>query len=105
MPLNYSISTRTNKSKSLLYKAVNITNDGRNISYKTINKFYKHLLDEGWEKDKICIRIMNPQREFTIKALRADMYDTLDQYYRNKVPNPSKFTNQFEAVEFLIYDY
>jgi len=105
MPLNYSISTKTNKSKSLLYKSVNITNDGRNISYKTINKFYKHLLDEGWDKNKIYIKVMNPHHAFTIKGFDDDMFDTLDQYYRNKVKDPSKFTNHFESVQFGIYDY
>ncbi len=105
MPLNYSISTKNNKTNSLLYKTVNISNDGKSISYKTINKFYKHLLDEGWEKEKIYIKVLNPQRAFTIKSFDDDMFDTLDQYYINKVKDPSKFTNHFESVSFGIYQY
>jgi hypothetical protein len=104
MPLNYSISTRNHQTKSLLYKTVSITNDGRHISYKTINKFYKHLLDEGWEKEKIYVKVVNPQRAFTIKSFDDEMFDTLDQYYVNKVKDPSKFTNHFESVVFGIYN-
>ncbi len=114
MPLNYSISTKNNKTNSMLYKTVTITNDGKAISYKTINKFYKHLLTEGWEKDKIYIKVMNPQRAFTVKSieegitlkgLENEMFDTLDDYYKNSVKDPSKFTNNFESVVFGIYDY
>ncbi len=105
MPLNYSISTKNNKTNSMLYKTVTITNDGKAISYKTINKFYKHLLHEGWEKDKIYVKVVNPQRAFTIKSFDDEMFDTLDQYYSNKVKDPSKFTNHFESVCFGIYEY
>lgn len=105
MPLHWDVQTKTNKSNSLLYKSIKLTNDGKNISYRTINKFFKHLVSEGYDKNKIYIKVMNPQHAFTIKGFDDDMCETLDEYYRNSVKDPSKFTNNFESVTFGIYKY
>lgn len=104
MVLNYQIEKRQNKSRSLLYKTVNITNDNKNISYKTIKTMYKTLLDEGYEKNKIYVKVLNPQRYFTLKGLDEDFEDTLDNYYKNRVKSPEKFTNEFKHVMFGIYE-
>ncbi len=101
--LHFDIKTRSNKSKSLLYKTVTITNNKDHISYKTIKKFYDHLLDEGWEENKIYVKVMNSVHGMTIKGLDDDFFDDLDSYYRNKVRDPSKFTTNFEEVVFGIY--
>ncbi len=105
MVLNYAIQTKSNKSKSLLYKTVDITNGGRPISYKTLNTMYKHLLDEGYQNDKISIKVQNNVRYYTVKGFDDEMYETLDEYYQNKVNKNSldKFTS-INSVHFLIYE-
>lgn len=104
MVLNFQIEKRKNKSKSKLYKTVTVTNDNKNISYKTIKMMYNRLLDEGYEKDKIYVKVLNAQRSMTLKGKEDDFENTLDEYYRNRVPDPSKFTNEFKEVMFGIYE-
>ena len=115
MVLNFQIQKKQNKSKSLLYKTVEITNNNNNISYKTIKTMYNRLLDEGYDKNKIYVKVLNPQRYFTvkpksendymtIKGMRDEFEDTLDNYYKNRVKDPSKFTNNFKHVVFGIYE-
>ena len=85
MVLNFAIETKDNKNTSKLFKSVIITNDGRPISYRTIKKFYKHLLSEGYEGHKMFIKVLNPERYFTLKAYgESEIYDTSD-YYIDKV--------------------
>jgi hypothetical protein len=104
MVLNFQVETKQNKNKSKLYKSVLMTNGDKNISYKTIRKMYDRLIDEGYEKEKIYVRVLNPQREFTLKGLDEDFENTLDEYYKNKVANPAKFTNEFYRVQFGILE-
>jgi len=95
--MNASIST------SPMLKYLTITNNGKNINYKSINTIYHRLLNEGYTKDQIFIKVLNPQRYFTLKSKDGDFEETLDDYYRNKVPDPSKFTNHFEVVQFGLF--
>lgn len=114
MVLNFQIESRPNKSKSMLVKTVTIDNDGKNISYKTIKQFYNTLLSEGYSKNSIYVKVLNPQRYFTVsargnefkslKGLQNEFEDTLEDYYRNKVVDPTKFTNEFSKVIFGIID-
>lgn len=105
MVLNFQVQKKSNKSKSMLYKTVDITNGGRNISYKTINMMFKHLLDEGYENHNISITVQNINRFYTIKSFDEEMYGTLDEYYANKVNKDSldKFTDVKEVI-FRIYE-
>lgn len=108
MTLKFGIQKKEGKNTSKLSTKVNITNDGKAISYKTINKFYRHLLDEGWEQNQIYIKVLNPQRQITVKNtqehyatlknLQEDLYATLEEYYVNKVKDPKKFYEFTEVI-------
>ncbi len=102
--LNFQIETKQNKTKSLNYKTIKITNEGKksNVSYKTINMMYKRLLDEGYDRNKIYIKVANIEKGFTLKSFDDDMYGTLDEYYKNSVKNTDKF-NKFSSVTFGVY--
>lgn len=102
MVLNFQVESKEGKSTSRLIKNITITNGNQPISYKTINRFYKHLLNEGYESNQIYIKVLNPQRYFTIKNLQEEMYGTLEDYYVNKTKDPEKFTNTFYNVKFGI---
>lgn len=103
--MNIQVYQKLNKSSSLLYKDVILSNTKKkHLSYKSISKMYKHLLTEDYDPHMMSIQVLNDQQWFTIKGLDDDMFETLDDYYKNKVKNPSRFVNKFEKVSIRIYD-
>ncbi len=103
MVLNFQVDTKTNKG-GVKYKTVKITNNGKkqNVSYKTIKMMYKTLLNEGYKKNDISINVNGIDKHKTIKSFDDDMYDTLDDYYKNSVKNDSKFKVFNSAVFYIV---
>jgi hypothetical protein len=106
MVLTFSIVSKKNKSNSTMYKQVNLHESKKTgMSYKSVKTYYNSLLKEGYDKNKIVVQVENCQNWFTIKGLREEIfYDTLEEYYQNKVKNTNKFINGFENVSISIFE-
>ena len=104
MVLNFSTESKPNKSNSKLQQTVTITNDGRAISWKSIKSIFKKIVKQyDLNPEAIAITAMG-DRNRTIKQLgEDDMYDTVDDYFENKVKDPDKFSNNFTSVKIRIY--
>ena len=102
--VNFNIKEKSNKSKSLLYKTFEINNDGKKISWKTIKAGYDSLLKNGYSKNNIYVKVMTPVGLRTIKGFDSELDDTLDDYFKNKVKDPSKFSKDFTEVIYGIYE-
>lgn len=102
--VNINVKTRSNTSKSLLYKTFEIDNHGKNISWKTIKSTYDTLLRNGYNKNNIFVKVMTPVGYRTIKGFDDDLENTLGDYYVNKVKDVSKFSKDFSQVIYGLYD-
>lgn len=102
--VNINVLKKSNKSKSLLYKLVELSNNGNNINWKTIKGTYETLLSNGYNKNNIYVKVMTPIGLRTIKGFDDDLENTLEDYFNNKVKDPSKFNKSFTEVFYGIYE-
>jgi hypothetical protein len=93
----------TKQKDTLLYKELELKNGGKNISWKTIKNGYKYLLNNGYRKEDIVVRVDTVLGMRTVKGFDEDLENTLEDYFVNKVKDPKKFTNNFTSVSYGIW--
>ncbi len=104
MAQNFRVFKKENKSKSLMYKMFEIDNNDKKVSWKTIKSGYDTLLNNGYDKKQIYVKVMTPIGIRTIKGFDEDLENSLENYFINKVKDTSKFSKNFTKVYYGIYE-
>jgi hypothetical protein len=91
---DYTMKELQNKKhKNVSHKIIRIQPAGKkkHFTEKDIEKMYKELKDSGIRANDISINVMGLERNLTLKAYNNDSFYDMDEYYRDKVEDPSKF--------------
>lgn len=91
------------KSKNYEYKVIRaIPNNKKRFGISDIEEFYKNLKKEGVRGSDVSIEVMGIKSAFTLKYYKNEQFYDFEDYLRDKVEDPKKFTDSLEYFDVII---